>query len=262
MHPDKMRELQQAATGEHQPVAVAHIAQSEQQEEQAQQIPIDGPTPEEFERARQDEMRRAREEARNVAAAKGLVLGCTLVRWFPWPQDPEKQWVPIRSCSLDEIDAAHLFAHGKCVQFKRPDDTELFERWQSYYILHCAIRRGLAYQEGFHPDGSIKLRVVKAETNFDERMFSSPEDLRTSLRDKKMLDELVSYYFNHCAEAAPLSTYRRLLQKGEFEKLVLALKKKHGPIDLTEFSLEQLAAFIAFLVSSSRLGETETDTLD
>lgn len=194
------------------------------------------------------------EEQRLVANATSLKLGCTQVKWIPWPQCPEEQWVPIRTCSMPELDQAYLLGHQRCAELKRIGDEKLFERWETYAILWNALRKGLAYQEGLNPDGSIKLRIVKSETNFDEPLFSSPNDLRQSIRDKAMLDELIGYYYEHSLTAAPLSTYRRLLREQKFVEFAKALKKKPGPINLEGFSAAEMEGLIVFLVNSLRLG--------
>jgi hypothetical protein len=196
---------------------------------------------------------RAAEEQTEEAQVLALKAGTKLIKWIPWPEAPEEQWVPIRTCSIPELDSAYLFAHGKCAQLNRVGDEKLFERWEQLAILSHALRDGLAFQKGIDPTGEIILDYHKQ--NFDTPLFTSPDNVRTSLRDLGALHELISYYWNLSREVAPLSTYKRLARDGEFDRLVKLLKKKPGPIDLEGFSESELGDLIIFLVRSYPAGQ-------
>lgn len=184
------------------------------------------------------------------AAAIALKRGAAHIKWIPWPQCPEEQWVPMRTCTLPELDAAYLFAHGQCKHFGREGDEELFERWYNYALLSNALRDGWAVQKGLEADGSIDL-ILKRQ-NFDNPMFSSPNNLRESMRDEPMFEQLMAQYVELCALVCPLSTYSRLHQEKRFHELTLMLKKKPGPIGLLDrrsFRPEEMGDLIAYLVS-------------
>ncbi len=196
-----------------------------------------------------DPIKEAAEDAQVVA----LKLGTSLIKWIPWPEAPEQQWVPIRTLSIPECDMAYLYAHGKCRDLKREGDDKLFDRFERLAILSHAIRNGLAIQTGIDATGQVILDIKYLDE--DEPRFTSPDHVRTSLRDLEALNELIGYYWNHCREAAPLSTYRRLAMQGEFDALAKMLKKKPGPIDWEGFSEGQLVDLLTFLVRSYPVGD-------
>ncbi len=189
-------------------------------------------------------------EVNAEAAAIALKRGAAHIKWIPWPQCPEEQWVPIRTCTLPESDAAYLFAHGKCKELGREGDADLFERWNNYALLSHALRDGWAVQNGLQADGEIEL-IIKRQ-NYDSPLFTSPNNLRESLRDEPMLESLMTQYVELCALVQPLSTYARLHQMKRYHELVLELKKKPGPIGLLDrrlFNPAELGDLIAFLVN-------------
>lgn len=197
----------------------------------------------------QEEIAQLNEEQRLII---GLKLGATLIKWIPWPHCPEEKWVPMRTLTIPELDSAYLFALQKCAELKRPNDEVLFERWQQIAQMSHALRDGLATQTGYNDDGPV-LKITREK--YDAPLFTTPNHLRESLRDKAALNEILGYYWEHSLSAAPLSTYKRLAREGEFVDLVKVLKKKPGPIDLEGFSPTDLEAFISFLVKSFPLGQ-------
>jgi hypothetical protein len=199
------------------------------------------------------------QEVADEATVIALKQGAALIKWIPWPHAPEEQWVPIRTCTLPELDAAYAFAHGKCKDLKREGDEKVFERWENLAILSHALRDGVAIQTGIDADGGVVLDYKRQ--NFDDPLYSTPEHVRSSLRDLGVMNELLGYYWDLTLEAAPLSTYKRLAREGEFAQLAAMLKKKPGPIDLEGFSETQLSAFISFILSSWRPGQ-DSDTQD
>lgn len=183
-------------------------------------------------------------DVQEEALTIGLKQGTMLVSWIPWPWQPERQWVPIRACTLGEVESAYLNALAKLEQLKRQGDTQLFVRWERLWLLSYAIRKGVAVQLNDAGD----LRKPKVDQT-GEQAFSSADHLRNSMRDEEMFDQLWSCYVEHCKTAAPMTTAKRLLDQRRYAEVVTILKKKHGPIDMDGLLLEHLPDLLAYLLT-------------
>lgn len=183
------------------------------------------------------------QEIEEEALVLSVKQGAALIKWIPWPWNPEKHWVPLRTCTLPELDAAYLLAVQKCVDLGHANDPVIFSRYEKLGILSAALRNGFAVQE----DLLGTMRIVRAK--FEEPLFTSAEALRSGIRDDRMLDELWNLYQEHSRTAAPLSTAKRAFHEARYLHVLEILKKKHGPIGWDEFSPDELAPLIAFLLN-------------
>lgn len=184
------------------------------------------------------------EDVQDEALTIGLKQGTMLLSWVPWPWQPERQWVPIRACTLGEVESAYLNALAQVEKLKRQGDTQLFIRWERLWLLSYAIRKGVAVQLNEAGD----LRKPKVDQT-DKQAFDSAEHLRNAMRDEEMFDQLWSCYIEHCKTSAPMTTAKRFLDQRRYAEVVTILKKKHGPIDMDGLLLEQLPGLLAFLLT-------------
>lgn len=183
------------------------------------------------------------EDAETIA----LKIGAAYYVWVPWPEEPS-QWIAMRTCTIPEIEQAYLYACGKLKQHNRPDDMALQQRYENLALMAFACSKAMALEVGVdEATGGIKLNVISKQ--YDEPLFTDPEDLRIRIRDEHTLNTLVGYYRSITAQYAPLSTYARLANEKDYERLVAVLKKKPGPIDWPAFGDEVVAELMDYLLT-------------
>jgi len=194
----------------------------------------------------QDMRKELTKERDQSAAIEALKLGAQRYEWFPWPDCPQSCWVPIRTCTIPEIAEAEVRAHKRCEIAGRPGDEDIYNREYKLHLLSCAVLDGYALETGLNPDGTIQLEEHMSDASCP--MFSDARHLEKSLSGQAAFDTLYSAYLTISRTSAPLSTLQMLGKEKMYLELLQALKKKPGPIDWTEFSVQDLTGFATFLV--------------